>query len=80
MRAVLLAGGKGTRLAEETIVRPKPMVEIGGQPILWHLMKIYAARSINEFVICRGHKGHLIKEVFANYGLQASITGSGVTS
>lgn len=72
MRAVLLAGGLGTRLAEETSVRPKPMVEVGGYPILWHIMKIYSAHGINEFVICLGYKGYYIKEFFANYALHQS--------
>ena len=67
MKAVLLAGGLGTRLGEETSVRPKPMVEIGGMPILWHIMKIYEAGGVNEFVVCLGYKGYLIKEYFANY-------------
>ena len=67
MKAVILAGGLGSRLSEETTVRPKPMVEIGGKPMLWHIMKIYAAHGIDEFVICLGYKGYLIKEYFANY-------------
>ena len=69
MRAVILAGGFGSRLSEETQVKPKPMVEIGGKPILWHIMKIYAANGITDFIICCGYKGHLIKEYFANYFL-----------
>jgi glucose-1-phosphate cytidylyltransferase len=69
MKAVILAGGFGSRLSEETAVRPKPMVEIGGKPILWHIMKIYAAHGVEEFVICLGYKGYLIKEYFANYSL-----------
>ncbi|HEU4600033.1 MAG TPA: glucose-1-phosphate cytidylyltransferase [Solirubrobacterales bacterium] len=69
MKAVILAGGLGSRLSEETSVRPKPMVEIGGKPILWHIMKIYAAHGIEEFVVCLGYKGYLIKEYFANYYL-----------
>jgi glucose-1-phosphate cytidylyltransferase len=69
VRAVILAGGLGSRLSEETTVRPKPMVEIGGKPILWHIMKIYAAHGIEDFVICLGYKGYLIKEFFANYTL-----------
>jgi glucose-1-phosphate cytidylyltransferase len=74
-KAVILAGGFGTRLAEETELRPKPMVEIGGWPILWHIMKIYAAHGIAEFIICLGYKGHLIKEFFANYHLhRADVT------
>lgn len=72
MKVVLLAGGLGTRLSEETAVRPKPLVEIGGKPILWHIMKIYAAAGFCEFVICLGYKGYLIKEFFANYYLHAS--------
>jgi glucose-1-phosphate cytidylyltransferase len=67
MKAVILAGGLGTRLSEETTLKPKPMVEIGGKPILWHIMKIYSAYGINEFVICLGYKGYVIKEYFANY-------------
>jgi glucose-1-phosphate cytidylyltransferase len=69
MKAVILAGGLGTRIAEETAVRPKPMVEIGGKPILWHVLKTYSAHGINDFVICLGYKGYLIKEYFANYFL-----------
>jgi glucose-1-phosphate cytidylyltransferase len=72
MKAVLLAGGLGTRLSEETTVKPKPMVEIGGRPILWHIMKIYSAFGINDFIICCGYKGYLIKEYFANYFLHMS--------
>ncbi len=72
MKAVILAGGLGTRLSEETTVRPKPMVEIGGRPILWHVMKIYAAHGIMDFVVCLGYKGYLIKEYFANYFLHMS--------
>jgi glucose-1-phosphate cytidylyltransferase len=72
MKAVILAGGLGSRLAEETSVRPKPMVEIGGRPILWHIMKIYAAHGITDFVVCLGYKGYVIKEFFANYFLHAS--------
>jgi glucose-1-phosphate cytidylyltransferase len=72
MKAVILAGGLGTRLSEETSVRPKPMVEIGGKPILWHIMKIYSAHGVNDFVICCGFKGYLIKEYFANYFLHMS--------
>lgn len=71
-KAVILAGGLGTRLAEETSTRPKPMVEIGGLPILWHIMKIYAHHGINEFVICLGYKGYFIKEYFSNYFLHTS--------
>lgn len=72
MKAVILAGGKGTRLIEETSSRPKPMVEIGGMPILWHIMKIYSQHGINDFVICCGHKGYFIREYFANYFLHRS--------
>ncbi len=72
MKAVLLAGGLGTRLSEETATRPKPMVEIGGRPILWHILKLYSAHGINDFVICAGYKGYLIKEYFANYFLHMS--------
>lgn len=72
MKAVILAGGLGTRISEETTVRPKPMVEIGGKPILWHILKIYSAHGINDFVICCGYKGYLIKEYFANYFLHMS--------
>ena len=72
MKAVILAGGLGSRLAEETQTRPKPMVEIGGRPILWHIMKIYYANGIRDFVICCGFKGYMIKEYFANYGLHMS--------
>lgn len=72
IQAVILAGGLGTRLGEETSVRPKPMVEIGGMPILWHIMKIYSANGINDFVICLGYKGYIIKEFFANYALHRS--------
>jgi glucose-1-phosphate cytidylyltransferase len=72
MKAVILAGGLGTRLSEETQLRPKPMVEIGGKPILWHVMKIYAAHGVTDFVICLGYKGYFIKEYFANYFLHMS--------
>ncbi|MBM0740296.1 glucose-1-phosphate cytidylyltransferase [Phormidium sp. CLA17] len=72
MKAVILAGGLGTRLSEETSIKPKPMVEVGGQPILWHIMKIYAAHGINDFIICCGYKGYVIKEFFANYFLRMS--------
>jgi len=72
MKAVILAGGLGTRLSEETAVKPKPMVEIGGKPILWHVMKIFSAHGIHDFVICLGYKGYLIKEYFANYFLHMS--------
>ena len=72
MKAVILAGGLGTRISEESYLRPKPMIEIGGRPILWHIMKIYAAHGINEFVVCCGYKGYVIKEYFANYFLHMS--------
>lgn len=72
MKAVILAGGLGTRLSEETSMRPKPMVEIGGKPILWHIMKIYSSHGVNDFVICCGYKGYIIKEYFANYFLHQS--------
>lgn len=72
MKAVILAGGLGTRLSEETSVRPKPMVEIGGNPILWHIMKMYSYHGVNDFIICCGYKGYLIKEYFANYCLHTS--------
>src|SRR5580765_8546865 len=72
MKAVILAGGLGTRISEETGVRPKPMVEIGGKPILWHIMKIYAAHGVLDFVICCGYRGYVIKEYFANYFLHMS--------
>ncbi|RZK00349.1 MAG: glucose-1-phosphate cytidylyltransferase [Novosphingobium sp.] len=71
-KAVILAGGLGTRLGEETSLRPKPMVEVGGMPILWHIMKIYSAHGVNDFVICLGYKGYMIKEFFANYFLHAA--------
>ncbi|NTV78479.1 MAG: NTP transferase domain-containing protein, partial [Clostridiales bacterium] len=67
MKAVILAGGKGTRISEESILRPKPMITIGGMPILWHIMKIYSAYGIQEFIICCGYKGQYIKEYFMNY-------------
>src|SRR3990167_1749134 len=72
MKAVILAGGLGTRISEETIMRPKPMIEIGGKPILWHIMKIYSAFGIHDFVVCLGYKGYMIKEYFANYFLHTS--------
>lgn len=75
MKAVILAGGLGTRISEETIIKPKPMIEIGGKPILWHIMKIYSFHGINDFIICCGYKGYVIKEYFANYFLhQSDIT------
>lgn len=72
MKAVILAGGLGTRISEESHLRPKPMIEIGGKPILWHIMKMYSAHGVNEFVICLGYKGYVIKEYFANYFLHMS--------
>lgn len=71
-QAVILAGGRGTRLSEETTLRPKPLVEIGGAPILWHIMKIFYAQGVTDFIICLGYKGYLIKEFFANYSLHRS--------
>src|SRR5579864_8095766 len=72
MKAVILAGGLGTRISEESHLKPKPMIEIGGKPILWHIMKIYSHYGVNDFVICLGYKGYLIKEYFANYFLHTS--------
>ena len=72
MKAIILAGGLGSRLSEETSIRPKPMVEIGGRPILWHIMKIYSAHGIRDFIICLGYKGNMIKEYFANYFLHSA--------
>jgi len=72
MKAVILAGGQGSRLEEETVIKPKPMVEIGGKPILWHILKIYSYYGLNDFVICLGHKGYIIKEYFTNYFLHNS--------
>jgi glucose-1-phosphate cytidylyltransferase len=72
VKAVILAGGFGTRISEETTLRPKPMVEIGGKPILWHILKIYSSHGVNDFIICCGYKGYLIKEYFANYALHSS--------
>ncbi len=72
MKCVILAGGLGTRISEETVTRPKPMIEIGGRPILWHIMKIYSGHGINDFVVCCGYKGYMIKEYFANYFLHMS--------
>ena len=69
MKAVILAGGLGTRISEETVMRPKPMVEIGGMPILWHIMKIYAAHGVNDFVICCGYKSYVIKNIFPTMAL-----------
>ena len=72
MKAVILAGGYGTRISEETHLKPKPMIEIGGKPILWHIMKTYSAHGVNDFVICCGYKGYMVKEYFANYFLHMS--------
>lgn len=72
MKAIILAGGLGTRLSEETHLKPKPMVEIGGKPVLWHILKIYAAHGVNDFIVCAGYKGYMIKEYFANYFLHTS--------
>jgi glucose-1-phosphate cytidylyltransferase len=72
MKAVILAGGLGTRISEETHLKPKPMIEIGGKPILWHIMKLYSAHGVNDFIICCGYKGYIIKEYFANYFLHMS--------
>src|SRR6478735_11982568 len=72
MKAIILAGGLGTRLAEETVTRPKPMVEIGGKPILWHIMKSYAQHGVNDFIVCLGYRGYMIKEYFCNYALHLS--------
>lgn len=72
VKAVILAGGLGTRISEETVVKPKPMVEIGGKPILWHIMKVYSAYGVNDFIICCGYKGYMIKEYFSNYFLHVS--------
>jgi glucose-1-phosphate cytidylyltransferase len=72
MKAVILAGGQGSRISEETNLKPKPMIEIGGRPILWHIMKLYSAHGVNDFVICCGYKGYVIKEYFANYFLHMS--------
>lgn len=80
MKAVILAGGRGTRLAEETGLRPKPMVEIGGQPILWHIMQIYAAHGVRDFVICLGYRGWQIKEYFLNYARHASDLSVNIAS
>src|SRR5881394_2491632 len=72
MKAVILAGGLGTRISEESHLRPKPLIEIGGRPILWHIMKIYSHYGVNDFVVCLGYKGYVIKEYFANYFLHMS--------
>lgn len=80
MKCVILAGGLGTRISEETSVRPKPMVEVGGKPLLWHIMKMYSAHGINDFVVCCGYKGYVIKEYFANYFLHMSDVTFDMTS
>ena len=72
MKCVILAGGLGTRISEESHLRPKPMIEIGGRPIIWHIMKIYSSYGINDFIVCLGYKGYVIKEYFANYFLHMS--------
>lgn len=72
MKAVILAGGFGTRLSEETHLKPKPMIEIGGMPLIWHIMKIYSHHGVNDFIVCCGYKGYVIKEYFANYFLHSS--------
>lgn len=72
MKAVLLVGGKGTRISEESVLRPKPMIEVGGRPVLWHIMKCYGNYGINEFILCLGYKGYMVKEYFANYFLHTS--------
>ena len=72
MKAVILAGGLGTRISEETHLKPKPMIEIGGRPILWHIMKMYSSHGVNDFVVCLGYRGYVIKEYFANYFLHMS--------
>ena len=78
MKIVILAGGLGTRISEETAVRPKPMIEIGGKPILWHIMKIYSHYGFTDFIICLGYRGYLIKEYFANYFLHTSDVTVGI--
>jgi glucose-1-phosphate cytidylyltransferase len=80
MKAVILAGGLGTRLSEETSIKPKPMVEIGDMPILWHIMKIYSSHGVNEFIVCCGYKGHVIKEFFSNYVVRTSSVTFDMTS
>ena len=72
MKAIILAGGLGSRISEESHLRPKPMIEIGGKPILWHIMKMYSHHGVNDFVICLGYKGYMIKEYFSNYFLHTS--------
>lgn len=80
MKAVILAGGLGTRISEETSLRPKPMIDIGGKPILWHIMKLYSAHNIHNFIICLGYKGYVIKEYFANYFLHMSDVTLDITN
>jgi len=80
MKVVILAGGLGTRISEETHLRPKPMIEIGGRPILWHIMKIYAAHGLGDFIICAGYRGYMIKEYFANYRLHRSDVSVDITT
>ena len=72
MQSVILAGGRGTRISEESLLRPKPLIEIGGKPIIWHIMKHYSHHGINEFIICCGYKGELLKEYFSNFGIYSS--------
>ena len=72
MKVVILAGGQGTRIAEESLIKPKPLIEIGSKPIIWHIMKIYSHFGLNDFIICCGYKGYLIKEYFANYSLHTT--------
>ena len=76
MKAVILAGGLGTRISEESHLKPKPMIEIGGKPIIWHIMKMYSAHGINDFIVCLGYKGYVVKEYFANYFLHILPTRS----
>jgi len=80
MKAVILAGGFGTRISEETHLKPKPMIEVGGKPLLWHIMKSYSAHGVNDFIVCCGYKGYLIKEYFANYFLHMSDVTFDMTS
>ena len=72
MQSVILAGGRGTRISEESLLRPKPLIEIGGKPIIWHIMKHYSYHGINDFIICCGYKGELLKEYFSNFGIYSS--------
>ena len=80
MKVVILAGGLGTRIAEESVVKPKPLVEIGGKPIIWHIMKLYSKYGLNDFIICCGYKGYLIKEYFTNYSLHTTDITVDVTT